>query len=198
MPSRTSAHGDVRSAWATTRKRTGTTSATATTEVAASTTNIQSIDAYRTIIAPTAGPPMKAAMPADSIHELIVWSRSRSSVRYGANELIAVNTGAPVKPNSAPKNASCGIDVARTMASVAGTKNNSAAMTTRRGSNRSTRTPAVAVPTMVATPTLAIRTAMLVAEASNSNAALPQIPTKKAASPPTREMKRAATTRPIL
>ena len=86
------------------------------------------------------------------------------------------------------------IVVARVTARTAGMNTSSLTMRTLLGPSRSTARPAAADPISEATPSAAITQASSVGVALNSNDAFPQIPTKKAASPPVRETKRARAT----
>ena len=147
------------------------------------------------MIAPRAGPNTNAAQAAPSIYPLIRARRSGSSVKNGPKEEMAVNTGVPTRPRRKVATTNAGRVSAKTIPNATGMNTISAAMRTRRGSKRSTNTPATAEPIREATPRAAMTAATPAAVASNSNAALPQMPTKKAASPPLREMNRARTTR---
>jgi hypothetical protein len=107
---------------------------TATSDVAASSTKIQSSDANRAMSAPSAGPITNDVEPAPSIHALMRSSPLRSSARNGAKDATAVMTGAPKNPSNPTIPVSCHIVVGSIIISATGTKIASAAMRTRRGS----------------------------------------------------------------
>ena len=73
-------------------------------------------------------------------------------MRNGPNEEMAVNTGVPTRPSRNVATTNAGSVSARTIPSDTGMNTISAAIRTRRGSNRSTRTPATAEPIGEATP----------------------------------------------
>jgi len=130
--------------------------------------------------------------------ELTPSMRSGSSVRYGANEPDAVIIGAVLRPSSAHMAISWSREVTKVIAIATGTYRNCEPIRTVRGPNRSTSDPATAAPIIELTARTAMRTAIWPAVASNTYAARPQTPMKKAASPPNRAMKRAAVTRRIV
>ena len=91
--------------------------------------------------APAAGPTMKAAHEAPSMYPLTLANRSGSSVRYGAKEAIAVYTGVPTNPRRKVITTIAGMVSAKIIPIATGMKRISPPINTRRGSNRSTRTP---------------------------------------------------------